>query len=216
MKVPLASVDPAVLAEEEKKWRGIEPRVVMPLILQAACDLFCVNGYHGTSIRSIAKKSGLSVPGLYHHYESKHEILDKLVTLAIDELLDAVHEANKASGNKTINRFNHVIGTLIKFHIVCRKKAFVASTEMRSMNYEALHKHIQKRDEIQRVITDIILQGSKEEIFKCDNINETSRAIASLCVSISTWYRPQGKSGVNEITEIHLEIIRRMAGHIYS
>lgn len=188
----------------------IEPHIEMPSILRAACDLFCINGYHGTSIRSIAERAQLSVPGVYHHYPSKQKILDELVTLAIDELLSSSRIADASSDGTAIGRLNAVIGVMIRFHILCRREAFVASTEMRSMEPDVLRKHIQKRDEQQLLITSIIIQGISERIFYCSHVKEVSRAIASLCVSISTWYRPSGHLTTRELVKRYLGIIHRV------
>ncbi|MFR9806096.1 TetR/AcrR family transcriptional regulator, partial [Pseudonocardia sp. RS010] len=44
-------------------------------------------GYHGTTVRSIAAKAGLSVPGLYHHYPSKQEILATLLRMSNEDVM---------------------------------------------------------------------------------------------------------------------------------
>ncbi len=44
-------------------------------ILDAAIECFADKGYHGTSIDDIASRSNLSKGAIYHHFESKREIL---------------------------------------------------------------------------------------------------------------------------------------------
>jgi AcrR family transcriptional regulator len=44
-------------------------------IIEAAVQVFLEKGYEGTSMESIAKRSGLTKGGLYHHFKSKDEIL---------------------------------------------------------------------------------------------------------------------------------------------
>lgn len=44
-------------------------------IISAAVDEFVEKGYSGTSMNSIAVRAGLSKGGLYHHFNSKDEIL---------------------------------------------------------------------------------------------------------------------------------------------
>lgn len=43
-------------------------------IIQAAFQLFLENGFHGTSMRQIASKAGLTVAAAYNHFASKEEI----------------------------------------------------------------------------------------------------------------------------------------------
>ena len=56
-------------------------------ILQAAYALFLSQGYHGTSMRSIATQAGISLGAIYNHFESKEEIFT--------ELLEAHHPAHQ-------------------------------------------------------------------------------------------------------------------------
>jgi TetR/AcrR family transcriptional regulator, cholesterol catabolism regulator len=56
-------------------------------ILDAAADLFRRQGYGATTMRDIAQAIGLSKAGLYHHFQSKEEILTGIVTAGTDALL---------------------------------------------------------------------------------------------------------------------------------
>lgn len=43
-------------------------------ILDAAYDLFMMQGYHGTSMRQIAERAGLTLGGVYTHFAGKEDI----------------------------------------------------------------------------------------------------------------------------------------------
>lgn len=43
-------------------------------IIQAAHRLFIQQGYHGTSMRQIAKKAGIALGGLYNHFDGKEDV----------------------------------------------------------------------------------------------------------------------------------------------
>jgi AcrR family transcriptional regulator len=45
-------------------------------ILQSAHDLFIKQGYHGTSMRQIAKDANLALGGLYNHFSSKEAVFE--------------------------------------------------------------------------------------------------------------------------------------------
>jgi AcrR family transcriptional regulator len=51
---------------------GIERR---RQIIECAHELFSVQGYRGASLRDIATKAGLTLPGLLHHFPSKQALL---------------------------------------------------------------------------------------------------------------------------------------------
>jgi len=66
-------------------WREFPPLRIDP-VLTAAIDSFVETGYHGATIRSIAHRAGMSVPGVYHHYSDKQHLLVRALDLTMDEL----------------------------------------------------------------------------------------------------------------------------------
>jgi AcrR family transcriptional regulator len=56
---------------DERLRRGEQTR---NKVIQVAYDLFVQQGYHGTSMRQIAKGSGIALGGLYNHFASKEEV----------------------------------------------------------------------------------------------------------------------------------------------
>ncbi len=64
-------------------------------VLDGAAEMFAEHGYHGASLRDIARRVGLSHPGMLHHFASKDDLLgaviDRLEAHAQDAL-DRVDE----------------------------------------------------------------------------------------------------------------------------
>lgn len=180
--------------------------------LLAARQLFARHGYHGTSIRAIAEGAGLSVPGLYHHYPSKQVILEKLVAHAIGQMLAHTHAADAASDGSALSRFNNVVECLLRFHLQRREDAFIASSEMRSMEAPVRRAHVAQRDEQQAMLQDIIEQGVSQGLFICDHPRDAARAIASLCVSVASWYTPNGQLPMEQVVQRYRQFARGIAG----
>jgi AcrR family transcriptional regulator len=74
-------------APVEFDWRHYTHDRNLPDVLDSALDVFVKLGYHGTSVRAIAAKAGLSVPGLYHYHHSKQEIFATLLRMSNDEVM---------------------------------------------------------------------------------------------------------------------------------
>ena len=55
-------------------------------ILRTAAEIFCLKGFHGTSMSEIAKAVGLTKAGLYYYVEGKEELLFSIVTFGMDRL----------------------------------------------------------------------------------------------------------------------------------
>jgi len=188
-------------------WRTFGPDTLTPA-LQAALRVFVREGYHGASIRSIGEAAGLSVPGLYHHHKSKQAILDAIVTATMAEMLTHSHAAEEASDGTPAGRLDNLVESLSRFHMERRDHAFLASTEMRSMNAEVRARHVAQRDEQQRLLEAAISAGAADGSFVSSHPADAARAISSLCVSIATWYQPDGPLTEDEVVERHLEFAR--------
>jgi AcrR family transcriptional regulator len=57
-------------------------------VLKAALALFSRQGYRATSMRQLARRSGLSVGNLYHHFGNKESIFQRLLDEYWEILLD--------------------------------------------------------------------------------------------------------------------------------
>lgn len=68
-------------------------------IIRTAAREFQKRGYEGTSIDHIARRAGVTKPGIYYHFDSKQELLFAVVCRAMDFLEEAVSEVTAAGGD---------------------------------------------------------------------------------------------------------------------
>ncbi|WP_435769655.1 TetR/AcrR family transcriptional regulator [Nocardioides sp. SYSU DS0651] len=185
----------------------------MPRVLASALDAFAEQGYHGTSIRDIAAGAGLSVPGLYHHYRSKQDVLMALMVAVMDDLLRRTTAALEAAGaSSPTARFDALVEALLRFHLERRLEAFVASSEIRSLDPANRTRYVALRDEQQQMIARVVADGVAAGEFDVPHPAETVRAVATLCVGVATWYDPRGPVAADVLVERHLALARRLVG----
>src|SRR3990172_4106452 len=72
-------------------------------ILKAAHRLFLERGYHGTSMRDIAREAGIALGGIYNHFASKEDIF-LAVFIEHHPYRDVLPAMNAAQG-ETIEAF---------------------------------------------------------------------------------------------------------------
>ncbi len=184
----------------------------LPKILQAALDAFADTGYHGTTTRQLAKRSGLSVPGIYHHYETKQDILVDLMMVVIDELIERSKFAVASAPPTPKGQFDAIVSSMLLFHMHRRQGAIVSTRELRSLEGENRVTYIARRDELQRMLAEIVADGVDKGEFDTPFPADASRAIASLCVGVADWYRPDGLLPVDELVERFLTIAEAVVG----
>ncbi len=185
----------------------------LPAPLAAALAAFAEHGYHGTSVRDIAARAGLSVPGLYHHYPSKQSLLQGLLGLTMTDLLGRSRAALEQAGARPVERFDAVVESLLRFHMYRREQAFVGSTEIRSLEPEYRLEYISYRDEQQHMVDALVQDGVDSGDFRCPHPIDAGRAVTTMCVGVSTWYRPTGRLGPDELVSRYLLIARQMVGY---
>ena len=186
---------------------GHEPR-----ILEAALGLFAEQGYHGTTIREIARESGLSVPGVYHHYRSKQDLLVDLMVTVMNELLQRTRAAVDAAPARPSDQFDALVSELVRFHAAHRDEAFVASTELRSLEPESRERVVAMRDEQQSMLESCIRAGRRVGVFSASDPRDAARAVSVLCVGVASWFQPEGGASVATIVRRQLEFCRHLVG----
>ncbi len=68
-------------------------------ILRAAARLLAGRGYHGMSMRDLARATGMSLANLYNYFGSKEDLVFALQTRAFETLVGAAREALEGAGD---------------------------------------------------------------------------------------------------------------------
>lgn len=192
-------------------WRFYPPSP-LPSILEAALDCFVEQGYHGTSIRVIAERAGLSVPGLYHHFASKQALLVAIVSYAMADLWDRSVAALEEAGNDVRHRLDLLVECLVLFHAHRRDLAFIAASEIRSLAGQARVDYIAARDRQQRLMDDVVEEGVTSGRFATPLAREASRAVITMCTGVAHWYRQGGPLPPDELARGYCTIARMAVG----
>lgn len=69
--------------------RNKYPEETVAKILDAALELFCAQGYEGTSIQDIVDRlDGMTKGAIYHHFKSKEEIFNAAFDRAMAPIVE--------------------------------------------------------------------------------------------------------------------------------
>lgn len=184
----------------------------LPRVLSAALDVFAEKGYHGTTTRQLADRSGLSVPGIYHHYKSKQDILLDLMMVIVDELIERSRFAVAEAADDPRAQFDALVSSMLLFHVYRRKGAIVSTSELRSLEPGNRRKYLARRDELQVMLDEIIDRGVSEGVFDTPYPGDAGRAIASMCAGVATWYRPEAPLSFDPLLDRYLSIAEAIVG----
>lgn len=185
------------------EWRTFEPEP-FDQPLEAAVEAFLELGYHGSTMRDIANRAGLSVPGVYYHFASKQEMLVTILEHTMDDLLWRCHSALDEAKDP-VSRFKILVECLVLFHSRRREWGFLGRSELRALEGEARIRIRDKRAAVQELVDrEIELACAAGEFFAKDP-REAGRAVAALCVGISQWYSDDGARSAEEVAVQYVE-----------
>ncbi len=182
---------PGLYAEDGRgSWRTYdELRLAPPL--RAALEAFLAYGYHGTSVRDIAKLAGLSVPGLYHHHATKQSLLVAIMDLTMNDFR-ARCLAARSEGGTPVERFTLLVECFALFHGYRRELAFIGASEMRSLQGEDRRRIAVIRAECQHFVTEEVEQIAVGGLLATPYPEDAARAVVTMLVGIANWYRDDG------------------------
>ncbi|WP_024800301.1 helix-turn-helix domain-containing protein [Nocardia sp. BMG51109] len=180
----------APAGEPSRAWREFPPLRIDP-VLAAAIGAFVETGYHGATMRSIAHRAGMSVPGVYHHCDDKQDLLVRALELTMADLHWRVRAARQEA-DAGRDRVARVVEALALFHTHRRELAFIGASEMRSLT-PANHRRItHSRNVIQYLLDDDIDAAIAEENLPTAHARLAGRAISTMCTSLPQWFRLDG------------------------
>jgi AcrR family transcriptional regulator len=181
-------------------------------ILRAAARLFQQQGYDATSMNDVAAALKLSKGGLYHHFQSKDEILFHIMSHAMEITEARVINVVRRIDATTIAGVEERLRTLIKLHI-----QVVLSPEDREITVMLHENHplppnlrrqinARKKDYlhfVEHLVADVQRKrNSKSSV--------TPRAAALALVGminwIYQWYKPDGPLSGDALVQQYTEI----------
>jgi AcrR family transcriptional regulator len=197
------------VAAADADWRQHSPLELTP-ILAAALDAFYEHGFHGTTVRDIARRVGMTVPSLYYHHDSKEGVFLALLELSTSELAWRV-KAAAAAGTDPKQQFVNVVETIV-LHMTHRTRLAALDPEFRHLSSENRKRYAVDRKEIESLLTDIVDEGVRQRIFTATDPAETVRALLGMCQSIARWYQPEGPLKPQDVAARYVDIALATVG----
>lgn len=191
-------------------WRR-PPDLGLSAILSGALDAFYEAGYHGTSVRDIARRVGLTVPALYYHHKNKEAILYALIDTSIDEVIRRCEQALDEAGPDPAARFLNLVECLVRYMASSEKSAAMDS-EIRALSPENHRAYSRKRRRVEQMLVDVIEEGSDAGVFDVRYSADSARALLGMIQAVAVWFRPGGRLSVDAVARRYMDIAAHAVG----
>ena len=177
------------------------------VIADAATRLFHDRGYHGTSVRDIAREADVGIATLFHHYDSKMELLRGIVDAEVDGLLADVDGAVAAAGKDPTARLGAAARAYARHHHERPLESALATSELRSLEPPARDEIEGKRARVHRHVSCALADGIASGAFSCDRPDETAYAVEAMCAAVAS-----GDAVSHDVEDLCVRMAFRVAG----
>jgi AcrR family transcriptional regulator len=177
-------------------------------ILGVARKLFAEKGFQATTIREIANAAGILSGSLYHHFDTKEDMLHEITKDYAHHLREEYEKCASTAPNprEALRRMFH-FGVVESIHhreifaIIVIERSFVA----RLPRFRYLEETWQ---EIYRIWFGVLHEGVRAGLFRSNiNLHLALRIIMDTVNMTVRWYRPGGRYTIEEVIETQADLL---------
>ncbi|RZK96188.1 MAG: TetR/AcrR family transcriptional regulator [Rhodococcus sp. (in: high G+C Gram-positive bacteria)] len=180
------------------------------VILDSAVTNMNERGYHGTSMRDIARGADITVASIYHHFASKQEILQDIMVRALHDAIAMTRGALLRSGGAPADQLQSLVRAWVMFHTTRQLDAMVGATEIRSLDDAGRRLVVALRDEQEHLFRDVVERGVEEGDFATEYPRDAVRGIINMGQSVCTWWHADGPMKPEELAERYADLALAM------
>jgi AcrR family transcriptional regulator len=182
------------------------------VVLSAALHAFATQGFHGTSMRDIAARAGMSISAAYYYFPSKADLLRHIMVRVTEDLIAVLETARATAGDAPAARLAAIVRAHVRLHTERQMESFVGNSELRSLSAKDRATVIALRDRVSAIFKEVIGDGRQRGAFDCPHPAEATLAIATMCTSVAGWYRLDGPHSPQTIADRYAALALRLVG----
>jgi TetR/AcrR family transcriptional regulator, cholesterol catabolism regulator len=170
-------------------------------ILRTSARIFAEKSYHSTSMRDIARATGVSLAGLYHYCKSKEELLFLIQDHCFGGLRERLEE-RITDVDDPFEKLRIFIDNHLSFFAANMAEMKVLSHEAESLEGD-LHQHVSTKKERYAKLARKILREVQGQSSVAPGVDATiaTYALFGMMNWIYNWYDPRGKLSVNQLVD---------------
>ena len=175
-----------VISETPRRGR---PGYSRDQVLESAVALFNEQGYDATSVADLSARLGLTKSALYHHFESKEQLLE----VAVDSALGGLEQSLDAAMTMptTAERVAATITGAVTV-LTAQRQQVTLLLRLRG-NSPVEVAALQRRRAFDQRVTDLLRTAQHEGVVRQDIDAATmTRLVFGMINSIVEWYHPDG------------------------
>lgn len=174
-------------------------------LISVCVQVFNEYGYDTTSMGMLSNHLGISKSAIYHHVNSKEEILEEALLRALDSLEKAMDEV-RTPGSRGIDQLEGVIRGSIR--VLVDQMPYVTLLLRLRGNSPVEIAALERRRRITRTVEELVRQAQDEGDLREDiSGKSTPRLILGMINSIVDWYQPGGSGTTDQLADTAVKMV---------
>ena len=169
-------------------------------LLSSAARVFAQRGYHRTSMRDLARASGISLAGVYYYVQSKEELLFLIQSRNFEAVIEGMRQA-LAGVTDPVDRLARFIDNHLDYFAAHMAEMKVLSHEAGALTGEFLQRVNDMKREYTRALMDILAEIEKTHGPAHVNRRVAAYSLFGMMNWIYNWYDPLGDVGVELLSQ---------------
>ncbi|SDO91507.1 DNA-binding transcriptional regulator, AcrR family [Nakamurella panacisegetis] len=169
-------------------------------VLAASVEVFNERGYDGTSMEDLSARLGIGKSSIYHHVESKEELL----RLALDQALTGLEEAAeeiKSSDGPAVERLELLLRRSIS--VLVDRLPFVTLLLRVRGNSDVERQALARRRRIDHLVTDLVKEAVGDGALRSDlDPAVVARLLFGTVNSLTEWLKPTSKQTAADLGDV--------------
>lgn len=187
--------------------RIIKKEIRKKELLNIAYKLFMTKGYENTSVDEIIAEAKIAKGTYYYYFESKEETLEKVIEMMIEEECKKANEILQSN----LSVQEKILGIIISMRPNTEELKIQKAINI--PENIVMHQKINKKiiKVITPLLTEVIEEGKKQNIFDCDNVKERIEIILIITNNLFD-ANEQNSRKLNIYIEIFIDLIEKLLG----
>ncbi len=166
-----------------------------------AAALFWTKGYSATTTRELAAALGVQKATIYHHIQSKEDLLYSLCVESLENIQSAVEEAT-AEVNDPTERVRALIGAHVSAMLAEKDKHATMLTELRSLTARRRDNVIKLRDDYESLVRSVLADAQEAGALRRDlPVKHLELCLLDLMNWAIFWFRPDHELTPEQLSE---------------
>ncbi|HEX3490457.1 MAG TPA: TetR/AcrR family transcriptional regulator [Streptosporangiaceae bacterium] len=163
-------------------------------LLAVAVTVFNERGYDGTSMEDLSRRLGIAKSSIYHHVDSKEDLLALALDRALDGLFSVADQA-RVKPEPAIERLEFLVRGSVR--VLAERLAYVTLLLRARGNTATERRALARRREFDQIVADLVKEAAADGDIRPDiDPAITARLLFGMVNSVSEWYRPaRGNNG---------------------